>query len=284
MLRVVSIAAVVAGLGAPALAQTGAAKKKVAVGAVESLGGAVDSDVVGVVEAALAKRHDVALINAAEVKRALRKARKVQLGSCEGDTGCLVEMGRTVGADWVVSVEVSGLGDVRLLHFKLIDTARGRAVRSTTAELGAAGLDPGALVRLLAPRGYRGRLALSINAAGAQVFVDGRRMAVAPVEAPLTLAVGTHALRITHPEYRDYVRFVDIGYAQQVDLGVDMRKLAIVSSEVAALGGPGGRRDAATPWYGRWYVIAGVGAAVLAGSVAVWAATADGLDFDRERP
>ena len=281
MLRAAVIAALCVA-GGPALADP---PKKIAVGAVESLGGQSDREVVKLVERALAARDDISLIGAAQIKRVLRRARKPHLQSCEGDTECLTTMGKTVGADLVVSVEVSGLGDVRLLHLKLIDPARGRAVRSTTAELGAGGLDPGALVRLLQPGGYRGRLALDISPEGAQVFIDGRRMAVAPVTAPLTLTVGTHALRITHPEYRDYVRFVDIGYAKQVKLAVDMRQLGVVSSEVSALGGRGSPRDRGeTPWYGRWYVIAGAGAAVLAGSIAIWAATADGLEFDRERP
>lgn len=280
--------AVIAGLvsAAPAAAEAQASPKKVALGTVDSLGGEVDATVLKVVERALAERGGVEVIAGAQIRKTIRRARKPQLASCEGDRDCLVEMGELVGADLVVSLEVSGLGDVRLLHFKLIDVGRKRAIRSTTAELGADGLEPGALVRLLSPRGYRGRLALAINAKGAQIFVDGKRMAVAPINAPLNLRVGTHALRITHPNYRDYVRFVDIAYAGQVDLDVDMKPIGVVSGDVTGTGG--GRRapgdDRATPWYGRWYVIAGVGAVVLGGSIAIWAATNDGLDFDRERP
>jgi hypothetical protein len=254
----------------------------IAIGGSGSIGGASDHGLLELVAKALAARTDVSLIGPRRVKAALRRARKPQLESCEGDTGCLAEMGRAVGARWVVAVEVSGLGDVQLLHLKLVDSRRARVIRSTTSEVIGGAIEPGALVRLLTPRRYRGELALAINAAGAQVFVDGRRLATAPLSAPLELPVGPHALRITHPEYRDYVRFVDIAYGERVDLGVDMAPLSVVQSEVTATGGrPGGDRD--RPWYGRWYVVAGVGAAVLAGSIAVWALTADGLDFDRER-
>lgn len=279
MLRPAIALALLLALGSSAAAD----KRRVAVGAAGALGGEASAKTLDLVERALGARTDIALIPARQVKALLRRARKPQLIECEGDTSCLAKMGRAVSADWVVAVEVGGLGDVQLLHLKLIDVARGRAIRSTTTEVAAGSIEPGALVRLLTPRRYRGKLALSINAAGAQVFVDGRRLAKAPVTKPLVLTVGSHALRITHPEYRDYVRFVDIAFGQQVDLEVAMKPLSVVESKVTRTGGGASRGDSARPWYGRWYVIAGVGAAVLAGSIAIWAVTADGLDFDRER-
>lgn len=280
MLRSIAVAAVIAGAAGVAGAET----PRVAVGGGGALGGETGGAALELVEGALGARTDVSLIPAKRVKSLLRRARKPQLGECEGDTRCLAEMGRVVGARWVVAVEIGGLGDVQLLHLKLIDAATGRAIRSTNSQVAGGSIEPGALVRLLTPRRYRGTLALAINAAGAQVFVDGRRVARAPVTKPIALPVGSHALRITHPEYRDYVRFVDIAFGQRVALEVAMKPLSVVESEVTRTGPPGsGDAGAARPWYGRWYVIAGVGVAVLAGSIAIWAVTADGLDFDRER-
>ena len=39
--------------------------------------------------------------------------------------------------------------------------------------------------------------------------------------APQTLSVGTHALRVTHPEYRDFVRFVDVEFDTPAAVKVD---------------------------------------------------------------
>lgn len=278
-------AAILAMLGAASGTAAAGEARKVAVGAVDTIGSeGRDTRLLNAVETAIAELDSVALISRKTVRWRLRRAKKAQLEACEGESHCLGELGKAVGADWVVAVDIGGLGDVRLLHLKLVDAASGRALRSVTSGVREDGsLEPGALIRLFEPRRYRGTLALSIGVKGASIFIDGRRVGTAP-SGPLPVAVGTHALRVTHPEHRDYVRFVDVGYDEKVALDVKLAPLGVVSGRLErnATSGEDDRGGAAKPWYARWYVITGV--AVLAGGAALVLASQSGsLDFDRER-
>lgn len=281
MLRAAAVLAILS--LAPGAAAAGE-PRKVAVGAVDTIGGeGRDTKILDAVETAIAELDSVALISRKTVRWRLRRAKKAQLEACEGESRCLGELGKAVGADWVVAVDIGGLGDVRLLHLKLVDASSGRALRSVTSSVRKDGsLEPGALIRLFEPRHYRGTLALSIGVEGASIFIDGRRVGTAP-SGPLPVDVGTHALRVTHPEHRDYVRFVDVGYGQKVALDVELAPLGVVSGQLERTGGGGeDGGGAARPWYGRWWVITGV--AVIAGGAALVLASQSGsLDFDRER-
>lgn len=283
MLRI-AFAALALIVAAPA---AGAEKPKVAVGAVETIGPRdSDAPLLRAVERAIAELDSVALISRKTVTWRLRRARKSRLAACEGEARCLSELGRVVGADWVVAVEIGGLGDVRLLHLELIDARAGRTLRSVTARAEPGGsLEPGALIRLFHPKRYRGALALSIPVEDAVIYIDGRRVRPAGEAGTIPVEVGTHALRVTHPEHRDYVRFVDVAYDQTVELDVDLQPFGIVSGQLERRPGDTDDRGgaAARPWYRRWYVIGGIGVALLAGSAAIWAAQGGELDFDRER-
>jgi hypothetical protein len=278
--RALLTAAIAAATAAAPATAAGQSRRQVVIGAFDNVGGsAADREILSALERGIATFESVTLIRRATALRRLRQARRPQLSTCEGDLSCLVELGRAVGADWVIGVDVGGLGDVRLLHLKLVDVAAARPLRSATGELGER-LDRRALVELLEPNRYRGTLSLDVSVEGARIDLDGRRIATAPT-GPIELEVGTHALRVTHPEHRDFVRFVEVAYGETVPIAVDMVPLDVVSGELRRTGGraPGERG----PWYRRWYVVAGIGVAILAGSAAIWAATEGGIGFDRER-
>src|SRR5205814_1011917 len=73
-----------------------------------------------------------------------------------------------------------------------------------------------------------GALALRVDVARATVFVDGQRVGESPV-APLSVSVGTHALRVTHPSYRDFVRFVEVRFSERTDLPVNLSAYSVVA-------------------------------------------------------
>ena len=82
----------------------------------------------------------------------------------------------------------------------------------------------------------------------------------------LSLEVGTQAIRITHPEYRDFVRFIDVSYGKTVDVPVGMLQYPIVRRDIQ--GNPVNRDKQVVidpPLYRRWYVVGG--GAVLLGIV-----------------
>lgn len=238
------------------------------------------------------------LVPQRELDLALRRSRKAQLRNCDGDVGCLTALGELLKAKLVVHAEVGGLGDVQVVYLKLIDAERRRELRSTTLELGRK-IDPtprarAAAMRLLAPKRFVGRLVMNVDVKGATIYVDGERVATSPTR-PIPLAVGTHALRVTHPEFRDYVRFVSVEFDKDISVKADLQQFPIVSSGMSPTGKNGALADPRangnviyrgvepTPWYRRWYTIAGAAAVLLFTSAVTAGIIADGIDADREK-
>lgn len=227
--------------------------------------------------------------------RAVKKAKRRDLRACDGDNACLTELGKLVDAKIVVYGELGGLGEAQVVYLKAVDVASARELRSTTLELGSSSdrkeSTRSAAFRLLAPDHYRGRLAVKVDVKGATIYVDGQAMGTSP-KPPLPLSVGTHALRVTHPEYRDFVRFVDIRFDQETPVDVALSAYPIVERDIGATSDgkvpPGAtviyRGQEKLPWYRRWYTIAGGSAALLVGTAVVVGILANGLDVDRERP
>lgn len=236
------------------------------------------------------------LVSSRELARALRRSHKSQLRSCDGAVDCLTDLGKLLGAKLVVYAEVGGLGSAQVVYLKLVNVSRGKEVRSTTLELGrnsnATRRARAAAFRLLAPKRFTGKLVTQVDVKGATIYVDGQRMAKSPA-APISLAVGTHALRITHPEFRDFVRFINIKFDQRVKVKADMLQYPIVSSGMNQKSGPGnpnlGKGNVIykgvqpTPWYRKWYVVAGAAALVLTASAVTVGLLVDSINADSEK-
>jgi len=283
--------------GAPA-AQPSAAPRTIAVAPLATLGSESSSSEIRTAQALVA--DGVARLDATQVVahatmlEAVKKARRPELRSCDGAPACLAQLGKLVGTDWVVYGEVGGLGKSQVIYLKLVEVASAREVRTTVLELGGGGapeqLARAAAVRLLEPVKYRGQLRIQSNIDGASIFVNGELLARSPAK-PMALPVGSHALRITHPEYRDFVRFIDIEFDTDSNVDVTLRPYAAVSGDMGRTGTarplerPTMRHDvqAKTPWYGRWYTVAGGAALLLVTSAVVVGLATDGVDFDREK-
>ena len=224
------------------------------------------------IEQAITGLGGIKLIGAAQVSDAIAKARKPQLKACEGDTACLVELGKLVGAQIIVTGEVGGLGESRVVYLGAIDVIAARELRSTTLAVGAkddAGGPSGAAVRLLDPDRYKGTIHFTIDAPGASVFVNGSKVALS-ANGDLALPVGTQAIRVTHPEYHDFVRFVDVPYGRTLELPVGLQQYPIIEKNVRGL--PTSRDKIEyiePPLWRRWYVVgpAALGLAILSGVI-----------------
>jgi hypothetical protein len=241
-------------------------------------------------EAALGQAG-VKVIGTAAALDAIKQAKKPGLRACDGDAGCLAELGKLVGADWVVYGEVGGLGDVQVVYLQLVDVAAGKDLRSTTLQATASddidGGTRGAAVRLVAPDRFVGGVDVKVDVAGAAIYVDGKRLARSPAPT-LELPVGTHALRVTHPEFRDFVRFVDVPFDRRTTVTVALQQFPVVERDLESRGGEADADTVVTtgpaPWYRSWWAIAGFGAVLLTGAAITAAIVADGTDADGERP
>jgi hypothetical protein len=226
------------------------------------------------IEQALVALGDVKVIDASATAAAADRAKKPQLKLCEDDVACLADLGKLVGAQLVVSGDVGGLGESRVVYLTATDVSAQRLVRSTTLAVGAKGVDPataqGAAVRLLDPDKYTGTIRLAIDVPNANVFVNGSRVTPS-AKGELVLPVGTQAIRVTNPEYHDFVRFVDVTYGKPVDVAVGMQQYPIIEKNVR--GAPTSRDKVEyidPPLWRRWYVTGPVAAALAITVGVIW--------------
>jgi hypothetical protein len=278
-----------AALAVLALATAAHADRTVAIAPLSTLGAEDTSPgtrkLIEQIEAAVAALPGIKVVRAAQVAEAIKRARKPQLRACEGDPGCLAELANLVGAQLVISGEVGGLGESKVVY--LAASENGKELRSTTLAVSAArdpsktaaagpaasagaGATPsdgptGAVIRLLDPDRYRGTLRFAIDAPGATIYVNGARAQASPA-GELVLPVGTQAVRITHPAYHDFVRFIDVEFGKTIDVAVGLQQYPIARRD---LQGKPIDRDTVEylepPLWRRWYVTgpAAVGLAIL---------------------
>ena len=271
MLKVAAVLAVLCG--------TAFAERVIAVAPLSTLGAedksAPTKKALAAIEQALATPGNK-VIPSAQVAAAIDKAKKPGLKSCEGDAACLSEVGKLVGAQIVVSGEVGGLGDSKVIYLSAIDATSGKEMRSTTLTLGAkedAGGANGAAIRLLDPDKYRGTLHFTLDVPDAKVFVNGSRVTLGP-KGEVALPVGTQAVRVTHPEYHDFIKFIDVSYGKTTDVPVSIQQYPIVEHDVKARPTNSDHivyKD--PPVWRRWYVIypllaiVAIGAGVTIGEI-----------------
>lgn len=292
--RVLVVCALVAVSAGTADAQRAAPKATpittIAMAPLSTLGSEDTSAAAKKLEAELARELGAAsgarIIAGGDVVDAIKKAKKPILRACDGDPGCLAELGKLMAASHVVFGEVGGLGDVQVVYLVLVDTHSGKEVRRAQVSLSnveQGGMKGGA-IRLVDPEKFLGRLAVTTPVKDAVIYVDGRRVGKSPAP-PVALTVGSHALRVTHPEHRDYVRFVEVGFDKDTPVPVELVPYASIETELGT-SGPGTPRsnityvDVPPPWYRQWWAIAGFGAVALTGAVVIGVATADGVPFD----
>ena len=186
---------------------------------------------VGQIEQAFASLPGTKVIPAAQVSAAIDKAKKPQLKACEGEATCVTELGKLVAAQFVVTGEVGGLGDSKVVYLKLTDVSAGRELRSTTLAVGASDTAMGAAVRLSDPDKYRGSVKFAFDVGGATVQVNGTKVNL-DAQKQLALPVGTHAVTVTHPQYHNFVKFVEVEYGKTTEIPVSMKQYPIVEHDI----------------------------------------------------
>ncbi len=140
------------------------------------------------------------------------------------------------------------------------------AARVIVVEL--ARLGEGRVVKALDPERFVGRVDVRADVRGAELQLDGRKVPFGVHELP----VGTHAVRVTHPAYRDFLRFVDLEFDRTVTLDASLRAYAFTEGEMTAeqRKQAAAARRAAVPWYRTWWALTiagGIVTAVTAGAI-----------------
>jgi hypothetical protein len=72
---------------------------------------------------------------------------------------------------------------------------------------------------------------------GATVLVNGTKVQL-PANNELALPVGTHAVTVTHPQYHNFVKFVEVDYGKTTDVRVTLKQYPIVEHDIHAKAGP----------------------------------------------
>jgi hypothetical protein len=185
-----------------------------------------------------------------------------------------VAFAKELGATRAVATEATPLGDGLVVYLQALEVPSGRAIGSTTISLGSGtARAPGdrdamraALMRILDPIRYTGRLQVRVDVQGAVVQIDGH-----PAQAGVTeLPVGTHALRVTHPAYHDFLRFVDIEFDKTLPVDVNMAAYPLAEGEMTERqrrGLPVAQRR--VPWWRTWWALTIAGVAVTGATVGV---------------
>ena len=202
--------------------------------------------------------------------RLVRMLRKPGSAGCAARPDCLAAAARNIGADVVVTGDVGSLGGAFMVYLRAV-TPGGSPPRSVSgvADPGKRGVRQavrGLLFQLLAPGAYTGELEIEVDVPGAWIYLDGQRVGRGPRRTLRNVKVGTHALRVTHEDHRDFVRFVKVAFAEKMRVRVALSAIPVGSGRMRLVGGQGARplSSSELPWYRRWWAVAGLGAVVFA--------------------
>lgn len=148
---------------------------------------------------------------------------------CESRLACLAATARKTGAAQLIVGTASQLGDAFLIDLKLVDAASARELRRATHPLtgsrdGLIETLRAAAVELLAPGRYAGALRIEVaGGAGAEVFVDGRPVGRAPLQAPVeALSPGQHTVRVAG--LRDQSTFAEVRFGKVSSVRIDAQR------------------------------------------------------------
>ena len=186
---------------------------------------------------------------------------------CLQEPSCLARAARTLSATQVLSGEVGSAGRAHVLYLRLRAAADGSLLRAESAVLdpkkGVRGPLLALLTKLLDPRRYVGELAVASNVASSWVYLDGRRVGRGRTLVLKQVGAGTHALRLTHPEHQDFVRFVSVPFRARARIMATMVPLKVARHQMKFVAGEP-LTSAELPWYRRWWAVAAFGAVIFA--------------------
>jgi hypothetical protein len=199
------------------------------------------------------------VVDGQEARRKLGPKVDSEVARCGGEAMCIGAIGEQLGAQEVLLVGVSQLGDV-IISLQRIDAKKGQA----GARL-AESLPPESevsdemalnwLKQLFPPEVFRrfGSIAVEADESGAQVTLNTEPVGKTPLHEPLKVrAPATYALKVSKSGFVPFEARVDVLPDDKVEVHATLL-----------------RESGSVVWYKRWYVWAAIGGALAAGGAAV---------------
>jgi hypothetical protein len=198
------------------------------------------------------------VIDVLEARRKLGPRVDAEVGRCSGEARCVGAIGTQLGADEVLLVGISQLGDL-IVALQRIDARKGQAGARLAESLPPESeiSDEQALnwlKQLFPPESFRryGSIVVEADQAGAQVTLNKDAAGKTPLHEPLKVrAPATYELKVAKPGF--------VPFEARVDVLPDAN-LRVHATLV--------RESRESPWYKRWYVWAAIGGALAAGGAA----------------
>ena len=185
------------------------------------------------------------------------------------------------GATLVAIAEPQALGEGGVVYLQVVDgsgTSRGSTTVVMPATKDGGAIERalrGGLVQLLAPSRFTGMLELRVDVPNARVEIDGHGAALVTA-----LAVGPHAVRVTHPAYHDFLRFVDIEFDRTRTETVALAAFPLAEGEMDDRRKRAGGVTMKMPWYRSWWALGLTGAVLCGATVGIVYGVRAGIHYD----
>ena len=204
--------------------------------------------------ATLAKQTSLQLLGPDQTRAVWGDHLEQAIVRCTGDAECIAKIGAKVGAQEVLLVGISELGDV-ILTMQRIDVSS-HTVKARVADSLANGASPdedqiGYYLAKILPSGdfmRFGVIDIISSQAGALVTIGGEKRGTTPIPSLKLRAPATYAIKVEKSGY--------VPFATKIELPADgaIRVEANLS-----------KRGGGTAWYAHWYVLA-IGGVLVAGA------------------
>lgn len=196
------------------------------------------------------------------------------------------------GVELGLSAEPQPLGDGAVVYVQVVE-AGGKVLGSTTVALDAELLHKGGpdleralrggVLQILDPKHFVGRLELRVDVKDAEAQLDGRAVPIPPPGQSIALSVGPHAVRVTHPAYRDFLRFVEIGFDRTTTEQIALAAFPLTEGEMAEKRRRGAAPAAVKPpWYRSWWALTITGAVLVGVTTGIVFGVRAGVEADHE--
>lgn len=206
----------------------------------------------------------------------VKSAQELELECKREDRDCLLKLGILGNVDFLIWPVVERIDGEQVLKVGVFDVSEGadwhQAVRALPSPDFAATAARSAMIELMAPEQYVGRLAVNVNAKGASIRVDGEDKGTAPLSAPLNLKAGTHILEVSAPGLQPHREKVEVPFGKLASVNVNL--VANLPSD-ASDDTP--TADALTGNAPGWKVPAAIGLGSVAGIALLVAAVTGGI-------